>query len=133
MFCGLKVKQIKMVKYVKIRLEDEIHLEFRKMCLEADTSMQQRLTDLVVKDIQGHKASKSSNRKPSSNSQPDEETNGHHPQQQVKIIKPRKHHKTYKGQTGELLTELAGNQVKVGLNGEEKAFYLDEIELVETE
>ena len=58
------------------------------------------------------------------------DTNGH-ASQQVKVIKPRKHHKAYKGQTGELLAELSGNQIKVGFdNGEEKAFYEDEVEIV---
>ncbi|MGD1714754.1 hypothetical protein [Dapis sp. BLCC M172] len=61
------------------------------------------------------------------------ETNGHHVPKQVKVVKPRKHHKTYKGKVGELVTELPGNQVKVSFDGEEKAFYRDELELVETE
>ena len=61
------------------------------------------------------------------------ETNGDHAPQQVKVIKPRKHHKTYRDKVGELVGELAGNQVKVSFDGEEKAFYSDEIELVETE
>ena len=61
------------------------------------------------------------------------ETNGHHAPQQVKVVKPRKHHKTYRDKVGELVGELAGNQVKVSFDGEEKAFYSDEIELVETE
>ncbi len=61
------------------------------------------------------------------------ESNDKHIPQQVKITKPRKQHKTYKDKVGELLTELAGNQVKVSLDGEQKAFYSDEVELVETE
>ena len=59
------------------------------------------------------------------------DANSHTSQKQVKIIKPRKHHKAYKGQTGELLAELSGNQIKVGFdNGEEKTFYDDEVEIV---
>ena len=117
-----------MVKYVKIRLEDEIHLEFRKMCLEAGTNMQQRLTDLIVRDIQERKG-----KKQSIEDEGHEETNGHHVPQQVKVAKPRKHHKIYKDKVGELVTELAGNQVKVSFDGEAKAFYSDELELVGTE
>lgn len=61
------------------------------------------------------------------------EANDHHTPQQVKIIKPRKHHKSYKDKVGELLTELAGNQVKVSFDGEEKTFYSDEIEVIDDE
>ncbi|MGD1714098.1 hypothetical protein [Dapis sp. BLCC M172] len=117
-------------------MEDETHLEFRKMCLETSTSMQQRLTSLVEKDIQEHKNSNFNGEllDTRNNSQEKEkETNGHHAPQQVKVVKPRKHHKIYKGKVGELLTELAGNHVKVSFDGEEKAFYSDELELVGTE
>ena len=130
-----------MVKYVKFRLEDKVHLEFRKMCLETGTTMQQRLTDLVEKDIQRHKSpnlnskntpdsENDTNGSWSNEDEGDAEINGHHIQQQVKIIKPRKNHKAYKDKVGELLAELSGNQVKVSFDGEEKAFYSDEIEIV---
>lgn len=143
---------------IRIFLGDE-HLElrgkFKQLVAVAHTSMSKRMALFIEKDVAYWEAtgeildieafdierSEKSDRLGElidkldcliNTLQPDakEQTNGHN-SQQVKITKPRKHHKAYKGQTGELLAELAGNQIKVGFdNGEEKAFYEDEIEIV---
>ena len=81
-----------------------------------------------------------------------EETNGHHtPRQvevakqielggkyksydypQVKVTKPEKIHKRYKGKVGELLSNL-DEKVKVNFDGDIETFFSYEVELVETE
>jgi uncharacterized FlaG/YvyC family protein len=115
-----------MVKYVKIRLEDKIHLEFRKMCLEAGTNMQQRLSDLIVRDIQSTKAKQKNSRNESHR-----ETNGHN-YPKIIVTKPRKEHREYKNKVGELVSEL-DEKVKVLIDGFLENFYDDEIEVIDDE
>ncbi len=117
--------------------------KFKQLVAEAEMSMSRRMAILIKKDIEYWEATgkalewdKLDIRALEKYCQENElpiMTNSHHTPQQVKIVKPRKHNKTYKDKVGELLTELAGNQVKVSFDGEEKSFYSDEVEMVETE
>lgn len=115
--------------------------KFKQLVAEAEMSMSRRMAILIKKDIEYWETTgevldweKLDIEAIQRHCQVNESatTNGNHPKQ-VKVTKPRKHHKTYKDKVGELLTELAGNHVKVSFDGEEKAFYSDELELVETE
>ena len=130
-----------MVKYVKIRLEDETHLEFRKMCLEAGTNMQQRLTDLIVRDIQKRKT-----KKESIEDEGHEETNGYYSQQvevaqpvyegyemwepelygRVEIAYPKIRHKAYKDRFGDIIGSGPGEKYIVRFDDGEEVIFLDE-------
>lgn len=125
-------------KHIRVSFDDdqvEIKRKFKLLAALADMPMSRRVVELIKIDV----AYWEKHGKPMPLGEEDlslsnKESNGHQDsQQQVKIIKPRKHHKAYKGQIGELLGELSGNQVKVSFDGEEKTFYSDEIEMVETE
>ncbi len=120
--------------------DEETKIDYKIFCMRIKQSMSGRLKSFVEKELEYWRKygepidiETIGQNKKQSNSNESPVSNGHHTPQQVKVIKPRKHHKTYRDKVGELVGELAGNQVKVSFDGEEKAFYSDEIELVETE
>ncbi len=129
---------------IRVFFDDEsLRLKFKQLAVVAKTSMTKRVIQFIEKDVAFWEQTggildldildRDTNADSKFDNQRNGLTNGHHAPQQVKVIKPRKHHKIYKGKVGELVTELAGNQVKVSFDGEEKAFYSDELELVGTE
>ncbi len=132
-------------KSIRVYFDDdeaEIRIRFKQLAARAEAPMSRRAADLIKLDIAYWEVTgeildlsqlDKIVRKLSHQKNGHEETNGHHAPRQVKVVKPRKHHKTYRDKVGELVGELAGNQVKVSFDGEEKAFDSDEIELVETE
>ena len=120
--------------------DEETKIDYKIFCMRLKQSMSGRLKSFVEKELEyWHKYGEPidieaiGQSKKQSDSEDLPITNTSHTPQQVKVIKPRKHHKAYKDKVGELVTELAGNQVKVSFDGEEKAFYSDELELVGTE
>ncbi|NES69859.1 MAG: hypothetical protein F6K24_33925 [Okeania sp. SIO2D1] len=127
---------------IRVFFDDEsLRLKFKQLAVVAQTSMTKRVIQFIEKDVAFWQQTgeildldvldEDTKADSEFNNQQNGQANGHKHQQQVKVIRLRKHHKAYKGQTGELLAELSGNQIKVGFgNGEEKAFYEDEVEIV---
>ena len=97
---------------IRVFFDDEsLRLKFKQLAVVAKISMTKRVIQFIEKDVafweqtgeildldildEGVKAdSQLSN-------QENGQSNGHHFQQQAKVTKPPKHHKTYKGQAGE--------------------------------
>ena len=128
---------------IRVFFDDEsLRLKFKQLAVVAQTSMTKRVIQFIEKDVAFWQQTgeildldvldEDTKADSEFNNQQNGQANSHTSQKQVKVIKPRKHHKAYKGQTGKLLAELAGNQIKVSFdNGEEKAFYDDEVEIIE--